>query len=149
LLGPFEEEEEGAGIASEVVKVKGEDPATPDLLPQGIDPGTVTIPHYRFNKTKQHTHGMYFFSFFSKPKTSKKRRNVTNFTNPQPLQSSFQTFHKYLCFEERFAVVWFGQIHNLETGHVYVLGLKSSSERLLQLSQQKVTSEVGQGFPRN
>jgi len=33
LLGPFEEEEEGTGIASDVVKVKGEDPATPGLLP--------------------------------------------------------------------------------------------------------------------
>ena len=33
LLGPFEEEEEGTGIGSDVVKVKGEDPATPDLLP--------------------------------------------------------------------------------------------------------------------
>jgi len=30
-LGPFEEEEEGIGIASDVVKVKGEDPATPGL----------------------------------------------------------------------------------------------------------------------
>ena len=34
-------------MASDVVKVKGEDPATPGLLPQGIDPGTVTIPQYR------------------------------------------------------------------------------------------------------
>jgi len=32
LLGLFEEEEEGIGIASDVVKVKGEDPATPRLL---------------------------------------------------------------------------------------------------------------------
>jgi len=55
LLGPFEEEEEGTGIASDVVKVKGEDPATPGLLPQGIDPGTVTKPQYRYNKTKQYT----------------------------------------------------------------------------------------------
>jgi len=31
LLGPFEEEEEGIGIASDVVKVEGEDPATPRL----------------------------------------------------------------------------------------------------------------------
>jgi len=54
LLGPFEEEEEGTGIASDVVKVMGEDPATPGLLPKGIDPGTVTIPQYRVNKTKQH-----------------------------------------------------------------------------------------------
>jgi len=29
LLGPFEEEEEGIGAASDVVKVQGEDPATP------------------------------------------------------------------------------------------------------------------------
>ena len=56
VVGPFEEEEEGTGIASDVVKVEGEDPATPGLLPSGIDPGTVTIPQYRFNKTKQHTH---------------------------------------------------------------------------------------------
>ena len=56
VVGPFEEEEEGTGIASDVVKVKGEDPATPGLLLQGIDPGTVTIPQYRYNKTKQHTH---------------------------------------------------------------------------------------------
>jgi len=32
LLGPFEEEEEGIGIASDVIKVKGEDPATPGCL---------------------------------------------------------------------------------------------------------------------
>jgi len=43
-------------ITSDVVKVQGEDPATPGLLPKGIDPGTVTIPQYRVNKTKQHTH---------------------------------------------------------------------------------------------
>ena len=54
MLGPFEEEEEGTGIASDVVKVQGEDSATPGLLPKGIDPGTVTIPQYRANKTKQH-----------------------------------------------------------------------------------------------
>jgi len=32
LLGPFEEEEEGIGITSDVVKVQGEDPATPGCL---------------------------------------------------------------------------------------------------------------------
>ena len=53
-MGPFEEEEEGTGVVSDVVKVKGEDPATPGLLPQGIDPGTVTIPQYRFNKNNTH-----------------------------------------------------------------------------------------------
>ena len=31
LLGPFEEEEEGIGIASDVVKLGGEDPATSRL----------------------------------------------------------------------------------------------------------------------
>ena len=56
VVGPFEEEEEGTGIASDVVKVQGEDPATPGLPPKGIDPGTVTIPRYRANKTKKHTH---------------------------------------------------------------------------------------------
>ena len=32
VVGPFEEEEEGTGIASDVVKVEGEDPATPGPL---------------------------------------------------------------------------------------------------------------------
>jgi len=32
-VGPFEEEEEAIGIVSDVVKVQGEDPATPGLLP--------------------------------------------------------------------------------------------------------------------
>ena len=31
-MGPFEEEEEGTGIASDVVMVKGEDLATPGPL---------------------------------------------------------------------------------------------------------------------
>ena len=35
VVGPFEdsEEEEGTGVTSEVVKVEGEDPATPGPLP--------------------------------------------------------------------------------------------------------------------
>jgi len=53
-VGPFEEEEEGTGEASEVVKVEGKDPATLGPLKRN-DPGTVTIPQYRVNKTKQHT----------------------------------------------------------------------------------------------
>ena len=32
-MGPFEEEEEGTGVASDVFKVQGEDPATPGPLP--------------------------------------------------------------------------------------------------------------------
>ena len=41
LLGPFEEEEEGPGIgiASDIVKVQGEDQATPSCL-RSIDRGT-------------------------------------------------------------------------------------------------------------
>jgi len=33
VVGPFEEEEEGTGVPSGVVKVKGEDLATPGPLP--------------------------------------------------------------------------------------------------------------------
>jgi len=54
VVGPFEETEEGTGVASDVVKVKGEDPATPGRALRN-DPVTVTIPQYRFNKTKQRT----------------------------------------------------------------------------------------------
>ena len=32
-MGPFEEKEEGTGVTSDVVKVKGEDPAIPGPLP--------------------------------------------------------------------------------------------------------------------
>jgi len=31
VVGPFEEEEEGTGIISDVINMKGEDPATPRL----------------------------------------------------------------------------------------------------------------------
>ena len=54
-MGPFEEAEEGTGLASDVVKVEGEDLATPGPLKRN-DPGTITISRYRVNKTKQHTH---------------------------------------------------------------------------------------------
>jgi len=33
VVGPFEEEEEGTSIVSDVVKVEGEDPTIPGLLP--------------------------------------------------------------------------------------------------------------------
>jgi hypothetical protein len=36
LLGPFEEEEEGIGIASDVVKVNGEDSATPGYYMKSV-----------------------------------------------------------------------------------------------------------------
>jgi len=73
-----EEEEEGIGVTSDVVKVEGEDPDTPgyqrgDRVRLGRQrsrivgvfpfsahneaPGPyITIPQYWFNKTKQHTH---------------------------------------------------------------------------------------------
>jgi len=44
VMGPFEEEEEGIGITSEVVKVKSAENLK-----------TVTIPQYRVNETKQPT----------------------------------------------------------------------------------------------
>jgi len=34
VVGPFEEEEEGPGVASDIVQVEGEDPSTPGLLIQ-------------------------------------------------------------------------------------------------------------------
>ena len=39
VMGLFEEEEEGTCIASDVVKVEGEDPVTPGPLIQGMTPG--------------------------------------------------------------------------------------------------------------
>jgi len=41
LLGPFKEEEEGIGIGSDVVKVKGEDPTTPRLLSERENLGCI------------------------------------------------------------------------------------------------------------
>jgi len=51
VVGPFEEEEEGTGVASDVVKVEVEDPATPGPQKRN-DTRTITIPQYQFNKTK-------------------------------------------------------------------------------------------------
>jgi len=50
LQSGTEEEKERTGIASDVVNVQREDPATP-----GMTPGP-QFPQYRVNKTKQHTH---------------------------------------------------------------------------------------------
>jgi len=38
-VGPFEEEEEGTGGVSDLVKVKGEDPGTPGPLSYGMTLG--------------------------------------------------------------------------------------------------------------
>ena len=40
VVGLFEEEEEGTGIASDVVKVEGEDPATPGDYLKSVDTRT-------------------------------------------------------------------------------------------------------------
>ena len=61
VVGPFEEDDVGSTIASDrrIVKVKGEDLDTPDCLRSvdtGNNPGTVKIPQYQVNKTKQRTH---------------------------------------------------------------------------------------------
>jgi len=40
-VGPFGEEEEGTGIASDVVKVEGEDPATPGEHVRSVDTRTL------------------------------------------------------------------------------------------------------------
>ena len=37
VVGPFEEEEEGTSITSDVVKEKGEDPATPSHYLRSVD----------------------------------------------------------------------------------------------------------------
>jgi len=36
-VGPFEEEEEGTGVASNVIKAKGEDPALPGHYLRSVD----------------------------------------------------------------------------------------------------------------
>ena len=74
------------------------------------------------------TRYVFFLVFLAKPKMSKKHRNVTN---PQPVQTLFRgSANIYVSKLRRFTVVWLGQIQNLDTGHVYVLGFKSGSERL-------------------
>jgi len=60
VVGPFEE---GTGVASNVVKVQGEDPATPGPMKRN-DPGTVTIPQYQVNKTNQHTTWQHAYTPF-------------------------------------------------------------------------------------
>ena len=39
VVGPFEEEEEGTGIASDVVKVEGEDPSSQVYNRKELTPG--------------------------------------------------------------------------------------------------------------
>ena len=39
VVGPFEDEDEGTDITRDVVKVKGEDPGTPDQSRKELTPG--------------------------------------------------------------------------------------------------------------
>ena len=72
-MGPFEEEEEGTGVASNVVKAKGEDLDTPGYLRGdrvrlgrwrswislpwlAHDEACITIPQYWSNEPKHHTY---------------------------------------------------------------------------------------------
>jgi len=102
VVGPFEEEEEVTGVTSDVVKVKGEDPATPGPLKRN-DPGTVTIPQYRVNKTKQHTHTPKYSSqsrFHNSLTVEWERRSVNplpwRFTNNSLGLLHAQSFSIYL-----------------------------------------------------
>jgi len=56
VVGPFEEEEEGTGITSDAVKVKGEDPATPGPLTEGMTPGPLDSPISGQQNKATHTH---------------------------------------------------------------------------------------------
>jgi len=78
VVHPFEEEEEGISVTSDVVKVEGEDPdiagyqrgdrvrlgrwrsrivgASPFFAHAEAPGPYITIPQYWFNKTKQHKH---------------------------------------------------------------------------------------------
>ena len=56
VVGPFEEEVDGTSIASDVVKAKGKDPATPGSLKSVNTRENRTLPQYWVKKTKQHTH---------------------------------------------------------------------------------------------
>jgi len=121
VVGLFKEEEEGIGVASDVVKVKGEDPATSGYLrgdrarwyvddqfrgyvlhgPPLRNLGTGTIPQYRFNKTKQHTLRMAHIWMVSWHKISAWNSNpkgkvceqIVNFTVFYPDDGSSQPGH--------------------------------------------------------
>jgi len=74
-----------------------------------------------------------------------KRSKVTNVTNRKPLQGCFQTFRKYLRFQATFRS---DKPKNLDTGHVYVLGLEICSERLSDtciVSPQSVSAPTWKG----
>jgi len=57
-VGPFEEEEEGTGGVSDLVKVKGEDPGTPGPLSYGMTLGPQRFPNIGLiiKQSNTHTH---------------------------------------------------------------------------------------------
>jgi len=59
---------------------------------------------------------------------SKNRRNVTNAQSAASTRIFSENIYVSML---RFAVVWLGQIQNLDAAHVYFLGFESGSERLL------------------
>ena len=77
---------------------------------------------------------LIFFWFFSKNLKCRKHgvwtRNVTTSKIRSLYRALFRRSANIYVSKIRFAVVWLGQIHNLDNGHVNVLGLKSGLERL-------------------
>ena len=74
-MGPFEDEEEGTGITSDVVKVKGAEsghPRSPDLR----NDTRTAISQYRVNKTKKHTHTHTNFKRFSQNNTQERNKHT-------------------------------------------------------------------------
>jgi len=81
------------------------------------------------------SHGIYFFWFFWQNLERRKNVEMSQMSQIRSLyRALFRCSADIYVSKLRFAVVWLGQIQNLDTGHVYVLGLKSGSERLLGFS---------------
>jgi len=103
----------------------------------GVTIPNVTMSHFGLCDVSRFlSHGMNFFSFFSKTQSVEKTQKMSQISQICSLyralfRRSLNIYVSKLCF----AVVWLGQIQNLNTGHVYVLDLKSGSERLLYSSK--------------
>jgi len=73
------------------------------------------------------TRGILFLVFLVKPKMSKKHE----MSQMSQIRSTYRFLFRHSAnmyvSKLRFAVVWLEQIHNLDTGHVYVLGLRSGT----------------------
>ena len=64
-------------------------------------------------------------------------------------RSLFRRSANIYVSKKRFAVVWLGQIHNLATGHAYLLCLKSGSERLSQSNFIRKTFAVSRSWSQS